>query len=463
MQKIVTSHGSSIYSDGFGSSVCLSGELLAVGSPTDSQRETNSGAVHLFRRTLGGNWEQIAKLRSPDPVNFGHYGFAVALGRNHLLVGAPQEDVGGLLSGAAYLYELDSSGQPTLVDRLRPRYISEASRFGHSVSIIEGRAAVGAPHYSLPGVPAAGAVYVFEQDPQQAWTEYSRISLGSSQPSQRFGHSISLDGDLILVGAPGRNAYSDDDGAAYLFQRMGSDVWIKRDRFSRFNAASHQRYGWSVALEGSTALIGGPGIEGSSTGKVVYCRVDAARQLRLVELIEPSMPFDRRKELGFSVSLAGDLIALGAPGEDSHGWRTGAVVVRTTASLLGTPQSVSVGAGGVQTLDLVAGIEFAWSRYMVLGSFTGPAPGITLPGGLELPLRRDSYFLHTIHSPGRPPLERALGRLDARGHAEIRFRLPAGADPRLIGRSLQHVAIVSDPDAREAAFVSVPAILDFEP
>ena len=89
--------------DGFGSSVALVGNLLAVGAPGErsdaiginggdsNEAAPGSGAVYLFERTAAGIWQQIAYVKASNTGTGDGFGSAVALDGDTLITGAPAE------------------------------------------------------------------------------------------------------------------------------------------------------------------------------------------------------------------------------------------------------------------------------------------------------------------------------------------------------------------------------------
>lgn len=453
--------GAGARTDTFGNALALSGDMLAVGNASDDDHARDAGSVHLFQRQHNGHWLELGEIRAPLPRAGDQFGFSVALLGNHLLVGAPYEDSAVLNTGAAYLYELLPSGSATLIARFRSRREDPGAQFGRSVTLTSGRAAIGSMDETVGTNLGAGAVYVFEEIGSRRWSDVARLTLGAPKAGDRFGFSIALDGDLLLIGAPHRDAHGVDNGSCYLFERNRLGGWQLRDAIFERTGYSQQWLGWSVALHGSRALLGAPGIEFSRSGKAVYCEISAERRLKKVEELGTDHPhFD---EFGQAVAVSGSLLVIGAPGDDAWGYASGLAHLFTATPLAGDVSSISISQGGAQVLELNVGKKHAWLRYAIVGSSTGPAPGIPIPGGFVLPLRRDDYFLRTIRHPNFPPLDHSLGWLDGRGQASASFALPPGADPRLIGRSLQHVALVYDPSSGQAVFMSNPVVLNFEP
>ena len=86
--------------------------------------------------------------------------------------------------------------------------------------------------------------------------------LGSSDPvSQlylRFGGTVSVSGDTLVVGAPEEDTTGGTDaGAAYVFVRSGT-AWIQQARLTASDAAPRYGFGSSVSVSGDTAVVGAP-------------------------------------------------------------------------------------------------------------------------------------------------------------------------------------------------------------
>jgi len=132
--------------------------------------------------------------------------------------------------------------------------------------------------------------------------------------------------------------------------------------------------------------------------------------------------------------------------------------------LSGEPPSLSVSAGGVQTLTLVAGAANAGLPYLLLGSLTGSSPGLPLDGDV-LPLNIDAYTLFTLQTPNTAPLAGSAGVLDGAGGATATFTLPAGFGANLVGLTATHAGVVLELQATLLSIpvIAGPATLDFLP
>ena len=111
------------------------------------------------------------------------------------------------------------------------------------------------------------------------------------------------------------------------------------------------------------------------------------------------------------------------------------------AGLAGTPEQISLAAGGTQSFSLDAGPSLAGLPYLLLGSTSGTSPGIPIDG-VQLPLNADVYLTLSLIGPNAPPLSSSLGTLDAQGKAAAAFTLPPGLSPTLAGAQLHHAFVV---------------------
>ena len=122
--------------------------------------------------------------------------------------------------------------------------------------------------------------------------------------------------------------------------------------------------------------------------------------------------------------------------------------------------SISVAAGGTQTLAVAAGDATAGKSYLVMGSLSGIEPGFPL-GKLQVPLALDAYTIASITNLNLAPLTNSFGILDANGEGTMQFTLPPNAPPSLAGLVLAHAFVVLD--AMTISHVSNPVPLTLLP
>ena len=149
-------------------------------------------------------------------------------------------------------------------------------------------------------------------------------------PQQSYGKSVAIDGDIAVVGAPGD---SNEKGAAYVLRTTdGGATYVELAKLTasdRYSVAGEHRFGWSVAIDGNTIVVGAP-------GTVVWDSVDtpgAAYVYRTTDgwasHTEIKLTADDAEEqdgFGGAVAIAGSTIVVGA-------WNQGggaAYVYRTT-------------------------------------------------------------------------------------------------------------------------------------
>ena len=270
--------------------------LLAIGSV--------SGSSSLLEQ---------AKLTAADREANDNLGYSVALDGNTALVGAYRADVDGIFeAGSAYVFDGDRSWKLTASD-------GEADdRFGEAVAIRGNTALVGA---RLGGTTDTGAVYVYQFDGSD-WVEQDVLTASDGQPNDRFGISVALGENTILVGADLDDRRGKmDAGSAYLYRWSGSR-WVEQAKLTASDGESGDQFGRSVALSGNTALVGaqlGDAGDVTDAGAAYVYRWDGNTWVEQAKLTASDGGAD--DDFGASVALSGNTALVGALSDDPGGYK----------------------------------------------------------------------------------------------------------------------------------------------
>jgi hypothetical protein len=280
---------------------------LTVGSTTVSDLALSSVTLHTLVVEGVVSWTQEAKLTIAPVASNKEFGRATAQDGNYLVVGSKLKD---LAYGEATVYEWNGANW---IERavLRPNDFKQGGGgdFGFSVAISGDTILVGAPGDTERGFNA-GAVYVFERS-GSSWSQQAKIIGVTTTSGNRFGTSVSVSGDKMVVGQPGSSSTTDSNETAFFFVKSGS-FWSERNRFS-FSGD----YGRAVSISGNRALVGLPEYSqngGAPTGLVSYFEFDGFNwQFR--QNFSPADP-QGYERFGESVSINGNQFVIGAPGWD---------------------------------------------------------------------------------------------------------------------------------------------------
>ena len=220
-------------------------------------------AVYVFERE-GDTWAQQAKLLASDGQEF-DFSASVALSGDTALVGTTNADDLGESSGAVYVFVREGETWTGQAKLLANDGAAE-SRFGRAVALDGELALIGASG----AFDFSGAAYIFERD-GDTWSQQAKLLAAGVAAEDLFGSAIALEGEIALVGAFGDDEFGTNSGAAYQFDRVGT-TWIERRKITASNAAARSSFGGSLALSGTTALIGARAddTEGENAGAVYF-------------------------------------------------------------------------------------------------------------------------------------------------------------------------------------------------
>jgi len=200
------------------------------------------------------------KLIASDENSWDIFGFATAIDGDTAVIGAHGNDDDGNASGSAYIFEWDDAGGAWLeITKLTASDASAEDAFGYSVAISGDIVVVGA--YLGDDVSAdTGSAYVFYRDQggADAWGEVAKLTASDSELEDWFGFTVAIDGDTALVGAQWADGVGTDTGVAYIFERDagGFDNWGEVVILTASDASQEAKFGHAVGYSGNTAIVG---------------------------------------------------------------------------------------------------------------------------------------------------------------------------------------------------------------
>jgi len=242
-------------SDRFGEAVSVEGDNLLVGaSYRDVSGNDKQGAVYYFTRS-GSTWTQQQEIADTvDGDEFDYFGYNVKVRGTDLAIGAYQkwETVPvNSRPGAAYVYT-ESGGTWTKQQMVKASNKANGDHFGFAVDIRGDTLLVGAER---EGGDDNGAAYIFTRS-GVTWTEDDILN-GQSASDDGVGSQVILPSETIaFVGVPGYTGAS-QYGRIHMFKKTGGPgTWTFQENL--FTTLAN-RIGESMAESDGTIASCSPG------------------------------------------------------------------------------------------------------------------------------------------------------------------------------------------------------------
>ena len=304
--------------DRFGASISISGNTVIVGAFLDDLG-VDAGSAYAFERS-GSTWTQKQKLTAGDAFDGDEYGTSVDVSEDHAAVGSPKDDDAGASSGSAYMY-LRTGSTWGDVQKITAGDAAAGDKFGTSVAIDGDTAVVGAP-FNENAETDSGAAYVFVLG-ETSWSQEAKLTPGDGASNDQFGTSVAIDGNTVVVGADQDDDNGASSGSAYVFVRSGT-TWSQQAKLTASDGAANDLFASSVAISGDTAVAASAGHDTPATGAgAVYVFVRSgttwSQQQKLTASDAGVNDF-----LGTSIGISGDTLAVGATGDNTNGTAAGA-------------------------------------------------------------------------------------------------------------------------------------------
>lgn len=386
---------------GFGSATAVSGDTAVVGAGNLDAVEQ----AYVFTRT-GGTWTEQAILTGGI-----EFGYSVDVSGDTVVVGVP----GGFVEESSYVAVFVRTGTTwALQAKLEPEAPDTFDPVGRSVAI-DGDTVVSdgyvfvrtgetwSQQAVLPvddsfffgdRVALSGDTIVISEDPfaqeQSArvftrtgtvWTEQAELTPSESSAEAAFGWTVAVNGDTAVIGAPGETVDGVvDKGSAYVFARTGG-TWTEQARLTGTDPATGDSFGLSVDVDGDTVMIGSPNDE-TAPGIYAGATYAFARSGTTWDQTQKLAPSDAAARFfGASVALAGETALIGASQEAFVFVATPVgpgIVIHGGATATGGGRAVSLTA----TITCAAGSRFDVTATVRQGrvSGTGRASGMCTGG-----------------------------------------------------------------------------------
>ncbi|MCY4576905.1 MAG: peptidoglycan-binding protein [Candidatus Kaiserbacteria bacterium] len=237
--------------EAFGRTLAVEGNILAVGA----SRLDNSGAVYIYTNT-NGVWGNPFRVIPDDTAPDQEFGHSITVSNGRVAVGAPGDRFSR--SGAVYVYT--KTGNAWSVEKIVPQKRRLNAHFGNEVVLYDGVLFVGAMRDDQSGDTLnSGAVYLYIKE-GGAWQLAQKLTPQANDTGAEFGTAIGRSGNMLAIGAPRSNFGRKKSGAVYLYKqaRKGA-LWSFERAIAPTGLQNGDRFGASIAFDGLHIFAGAYG------------------------------------------------------------------------------------------------------------------------------------------------------------------------------------------------------------
>ena len=291
--------------------------------------------VFTFTPLRGQEWdeptEEGQKLTASDGAAMDLFAFSSAISGDIAVAGAWLDDDNGAVSGSAYVFRYDPDEEQWVEEQKLTASDGEAVEyFGYSVSVWGDVIVVGAFGDDDNGT-LSGSAYVFRYDSDdEEWVEEQKLTASDGASFHQFGFSSAAYSDLVVLGAHGDDDNGTASGSAYIFRYdPDDDVWLEEQKLTASDGAAFDEFGHWVAVDGDLVLLGADADDdnGFDSGSAYIFRYDPDDEEWLEEQKLTASDGAASDEFGRSVSISDGVALIGAALDDDNGTDSGSAYV----------------------------------------------------------------------------------------------------------------------------------------
>lgn len=301
-QKLVPSDGTD--DDQFGYAVALDGDTALVAAAFgDVGKNVNQGAVYVFTRGPGG-WTQAQKLVADDGAAGDQFGWSIAVDGDLVIVGSRGSDIGANGSqGAAYVFAR-AGGTWTQAAKLVDSVGAANDQFGYSVAIHGTTALV-----TIPNGDATQGAAVFFDGAGGTWTQGQRIAADDGVAGENYGYSVAFDGTTALVSSPFATVGNPFQGAVYAYEKTGG-TWTQTQKLVADDGQFFDVFGIALAVDGDDAIVTAPFFDASNGTAYRFVR-SGGTWTQADKIVPADAVSGQGSAFGYAVALSGGSFVVG--------------------------------------------------------------------------------------------------------------------------------------------------------
>ena len=295
------------------------GKYLISGSPySDTKGMADSGAANIYAlNETDGSWEHLIRLSASDMEVNSLFGFDVAISGSTAVVSAHTFGDGGV-----YVFgRIGTDGPWVQQAKLEESSGVGGDRFGVSVALAGDTLLVGADHYNSTGLNC-GAVFIYKRK-YFAWRKVQTLVPDNCSSNAFFGRSIRFNDESdhqFIVGSIGDSANGESSGSVYIYSYNPSiTTWEMEAHLFPLDGRNGDAFGVSAALNADLAVVGAytddTDYGGFDVGSAyIFRRVSSNSWVQVTKL--ESSDGMGGDGFGSHVALHRNVVLVGAPGDD---------------------------------------------------------------------------------------------------------------------------------------------------
>ena len=349
----------------FGRRTAISGDTIAVSAPEDDEGGLDAGAVYVYVRGAG-TWILEQKIVPTDAVPDHEFGWSLALDGDTLVVGARYDSDAAWQAGAVYVYTRAAGVWSPQAKLTAADAASGDEARLHGLGLGE--------HARGDGRSARRARRrlrrcVRLRAQRRHVARPARLTASDGRAGQRFGGGVSLYGNTVAVSsAADERTHGEQAGAVYVFDRSAG-VWTESQTIYAPSADAWDWFGDAVSLRGDRLAVGAPGDDTrASDAGALYVFLRTSGTWSLDAELYPSDP-EEDHYFGHYAAQGPDLLVISAQGDDDAAPDSGSVYV-FTANAGAWTQTIELHAPDAQ-----AGDDFGVGVSVGDGTIVVGAPG----------------------------------------------------------------------------------------
>jgi len=241
--------------DNFGYKLDIDGDNVVIGAYRKDAGAKNSGEAYLFKVSTG---ELVHTFSDPFPAVDNNFASKIAIDGDRVAIGAIGKNAGAKSSGEAYLFKISTGELLSTFSNPSP---AVDDYFGFKITIDGDNVVIGS-YFKDTEAEDSGEAYLFQASTGELLHTFSNPEFSQED---YFGKSVAMDGDKVVIGAYRKDAGAEDSGEAYLFQVSTGELL---HTFSNPSPEVDDYFGYRAAMDGNIVLISAPGDYPTYSGEV---------------------------------------------------------------------------------------------------------------------------------------------------------------------------------------------------